>query len=106
MILVRYATLLALVIWLGAMMGERFGELFRRAHLVAYACGATTLIGLFVLKFVGPPPTNFVLRAGLATLMVAISLGAAFVAPRGAADLLMTVNIGLGLVLLIWYARE
>lgn len=106
MILVRYATLVALVIWLGAMMGDRFGDLFRRAHLIAYACGATTVVGLFVLKFMGPPPMAFVMRAGIAVLMLAIALGAAFVAPRDVSDLLMTVNIGLGLVLLIWYVRE
>ena len=106
MILVRYATLVALVIWLGAMMGERFGDLFRRAHLITYACGATTVVGLFVLKFMGPPPMAFVMRAGLAVLMIAIALGTAFVAPREVSDLLMTVNIGLGLVLLIWYVRE
>ncbi len=64
MILVRYATLVALVIWLGAMVDERFGDLFRRAHLLTYACGAATVVGLFVLKFLGPPPMAFVLRAG------------------------------------------
>ena len=106
MILVRYATLVVLVIWLGAMVDERFGDLFRRAHLVAYACGAATVVGLFVLKFMGPPPMAFVLRAGIAILMLAIALAAAFVAPRAASDLLMTVNIGLGLVLLFWYVRE
>ena len=105
MILVRYATLVVLVIWLGAMVDERFGDLFRRAHFVAYACGAATVVGLFVLKFMGPPPIAFVLRAGIAILMLAIALAAAFVAPA-AADLLMTVNIGLGFVLLFWYVRE
>ena len=39
-IVVRYATLVALVIWLGAMVDERFGDVFRRAHLIPYACGA------------------------------------------------------------------
>ena len=106
MILVRYATLVALVIWLGAMMDARFGDLFRGAHLITYACGAATVVGLIVLKFMGPPPIAFVWRAGIAILMVAIALAAAFVAPRDASDLLMTVNIGLGLVLLIWYVRE
>ena len=106
MILVRYATLVALVIWLGAMMDARFGDLFRRAHLFTYACGAATVVGLFVLKFMGPPPTAFVVRAGIAVLMLAIAVAAALVAPRDASDLLMTVNIGLGLVLLIWYVRE
>ena len=105
MILVRYATLVALVVWLGAMVDERFGGLLPRAHLLAYACGAATVTGLFVLKFMGPPPIAFVLRAGIAVLMLAIGVAAA-VAARDASQLLMTVDIGLGFVLLIWYVRE
>jgi len=96
----------ALVIWLGAMVDERFGDFLRRPHMVAYACGATTLLGLFVLKFLGPPPMAFVLRAGIALLMLALAVVAAFIAPRDASNLLLTVNIGLGFVLLIWYVRE
>jgi hypothetical protein len=106
MILVRYATLVALVIWLGAMVDERYGDLFRRAHLLTYACGATTVVGLFVLKFLGPPPIAFVLRAGIAVAMLAIAVAAAFIAPRDTSNLLMTINIGLGFILLIWYVRE
>ena len=105
MIVVRYVTLVALVIWLGAMVDERFGELVRRAHLLTYACGAVTVVGLFVLKFMGPPPRAFVLRAGIALLMLAVAAAGAFVA-RDALNLLLTVNIALGLVLLIWYVRE
>jgi hypothetical protein len=106
MILVRYATLVALVIWLGAMVDERFGDLFRRAHLVTYACGTATVVGLFVLKFLGPPPMAFVVRVSIAVLMLAIAVAAAFLAPREVSNLLMTVNIGLGFLLLIWYVRE
>jgi hypothetical protein len=106
MIVVRYATLVALVIWLGAMVDERFGDVFRRAHLIPYACGAATVVGLFVLKFMGPPPRAFVVRAGIALLMLALGVAATFVARRDAKDLLMTINIGLGLVLLTWYVRE
>ena len=105
MILVRYATLVALVVWLGAMVDERFGDLFSRAHLIAAVCGTVTLAGLFVLKFMGPPPMAFVWRAGIAVLMMALALAAAFAA-RDASNLLLTVNIGLGFVLLIWYVRE
>jgi len=106
MIVVRYATLVALVIWLGAMVDERYGDLFRRAHLLTYACGVTTVVGLFVLKFLGPPPMAFVVRAVIAILMLAIAFAAALLAPREAANILLTVNIGLGFVLLVWYVRE
>ena len=103
--MVRYATLVALVIWLGAMLDQRFGGLIRQAHLIPYGCGAATVVGLFVLKFMGPPPIAFVIRAGIAVLMLAIAAAAAF-APPDASNLLMTANIGLGFILLIWYARE
>jgi hypothetical protein len=105
MILVRYATLVALVIWLAAMMGGRFGDLLRRADLIGYVSGATMIVGLFVLKFMGPPPMAFVVRAGIAVLMLALAAGAAF-APHDTSGLLKTVNLGLGFVLLVWYVRE
>jgi hypothetical protein len=106
MILVRYATLVALVIWLAAMMGDRFGDVLHRAHLIGYACGATTVVGLFVLKFMGPPPMAFVMRAGLAVLMIAIALGSTLLENRELSTMLTVVNIGLGFTLLIWYVRE
>jgi hypothetical protein len=105
MILVRYATLVALVIWLGVMVDERFGDLLRRPHLISYGCGAAVVVGLFVLKFMGPPPIAFVMRAGIAALMLLSAVAAAFVA-RDLSNMLLTLNIGLGLVLLIWYVRE
>ncbi len=106
MIVVRYATLVALVIWIGAMVDERFPDVLRRPLPMTYACGAATIVGLFMLKFLGPPPIAFVLRAGIAVLMLAIAGVAAFVAPRDAYNLLLSVNIGLGFALLMWYARE
>lgn len=106
MIVVRFATLVALVLWLGAMTAARFGELLRRVDLVAYSCGAVIIVGLFVMKFIGPPPHSFAARAGIAVLMVAIAIGAASARMAGATDALLAVNIVLGLVLLTWYARE
>jgi len=105
MILVRYATLVALVLWLGVMVDDRFGDLLRQAHLISYACGGATLVGLFVLKFMGPPPPAFVPRAAIAVLMLGLAFATAFVA-RDVSNLLLTLNIGLGLVLLFWYVRE
>jgi zinc transporter ZupT len=106
MIIVRYATLVALVLWLGAMLGARFGELFRRADLVAFGCGAATIVGLFILKFMGPPPRGFVARAATAALMLVIAAAASLAAAREVAAMLMTINITLGFVLLVWYVRE
>jgi hypothetical protein len=106
MIAVRFATLVALVLWLGAMTAARFGELFRRLDLIAYTCAAITIVGLFVMKFIGPPPHGFVPRAGVAILMLAIAIGTAFTGAAETAAALLTVNIALGFVLLTWYVRE
>jgi len=150
---VRYVTLAALVVWLGGMMilgglvapaafdvlprvavdgraiaGDLFGEVLRRFHFVSYACGAIIFIGLFVMKFVGPPPAAFVPRAAIVAAMLAVAgYSGLVVSPEIDAlqadareDLhsvrfdtlhqrsthLMTLNLGLGLVLLYWHARE
>jgi hypothetical protein len=109
MIVVRYATLMALVIWLGSMMGARFGELVGRFDLLAYACGAAVVVGLFVMKFLGPPPPAFIPRVAIVFLMLGIAVASATFVARIAPDLskmLSAINIGLGLVLLFWYVRE
>ena len=106
MIVVRYLTLAALVLWIGVMADVRFGDAIRAAPQLPYVCGAIVVAGLFALKFLGPPPLAFVWRAAIAVLMLAMALAAAFVAPPGTANLLHTVNLGLGCILLIWYVRE
>lgn len=100
MFAVRYATLTALVVWVGGMAlvgllvapttfgvleaadpeggrvlaGALFGELLRRFHLVMYACGAVVCVGLLLMKFVGPPPRAFTLRVALAAVMLGLAL--------------------------------
>ena len=106
MIIVRYATLVALVLWLGAMINPRFGNLFGRVDTISYGCGLVTVIGLFVMKFMGPPPHDFVLRAAIAALMLLVAFASALPATGTFSTTLMAINIGLGLVLLYWYVRE
>lgn len=109
MFVVRYVALVALAIWVGGMVapfwpgaaGPPAAELSRR---LAYPCGAAVLVSLFVLKFVGPPPRAFPLRAALVVLMLTIvsstrALQLSSLAPTA-------VAIALGLVLLSWYAYE
>lgn len=116
--------------------GALFGEILRQFHLVAYGCGFVVLTCLVILKFVGPPPHAFVARAAIVTVMLAIALysgvpvsrelasiqsqvsGPVSQLPAGdprrsrfdrlhrTSTLLMTANMGLGLVLLSWYVRE
>jgi hypothetical protein len=105
MIAVRYATLVALVFWLGVMTGARFSGIGRRLDLVSYACGGAMFVGLVAMKFLGPPPRAFFVRAGLALAMLAIAAAASLTA-LASAEMLLTLNIVLGLTLLTWYARE
>ena len=104
MLAVRYVVLVALVVWLGGMMTALFGESLRPLWLVGAACGGVILVGLFAMKFVGPPPRAFVPRAALTALM--LLLAAASTVYRTVATEIMAVNLALGLVLLLWYARE
>lgn len=159
---VRYIVLAALVVWLGGMMvlgllvapsvfrvlegvdpeggrvvaGAVFGEVLRRFHLLAYGCGTTMLVGLFLMKFVGPPPAAFAIRVALTSVMLAATLYSGFPVSREIAQLqsavhgpmnrlpeqdprrirfdalhktstrLMTASVVLGLVSLFWYTRE
>jgi FtsH-binding integral membrane protein len=106
MFVVRYATLAALVLWLGAMLGARFGDAMRQLPLLAVACGAVTFIGLFAMKFMGPPPPSFLPRVAIVFVMLAIAAASAWLAPSAMASTLLAVNIALGFLLLYWYTRE
>ncbi len=162
MVAVRYAALLALVIWLGGMFllgllvapstfgvlqaadphtgrvlaGTLFGEVLRRFHLLAYACGLVILVSLVVIKFTGPPPRAFFVRTGMVVVMLLVAAYSGVplageitriqrevsgpVSQLPPADprrvrfdrlhttstALMTVNMALGLVLLAWYVHE
>jgi hypothetical protein len=117
MVAVRYIALAALVVWVGGMItlqllvaaarvGARLDEVWRLYHQLALACGATVFVSLFIMKFVGPPPHAFTLRAAIVFLMMLL---AAYSAMRVAAELpvpLAMVNVALGLLLLCWYVRE
>jgi uncharacterized membrane protein len=162
MLAVRYVALTALVVWLGGMVilglivapstfgvlqaadasggrilaGAVFGTILRRFHYVAYACAAILYISLFVMKFVGPPPQAFVLRAVIVFVMLVVALYSGVPVTRELeriqaqvigpvnrlpetderrirfdqlhqrSTMLMTLNMGLGLVLLYWYVKD
>jgi hypothetical protein len=107
MIVVRYATLAALVLWLGVMVGARYGDVMRHLPLLAPACGAVVLVGLFAMKFMGPPPHSFVPRVAIVFVMLLIAAASAWSRlPATTIVTLLPVNIALGFLLLSWYARE
>jgi hypothetical protein len=100
MIVVRYAALAALVVWLGGMVvlgllvapstfrvlqaydpvagrvlaGALFGTILRQFHLLAYVCGSVILLSLLTLKLVGPPPRAFPVRAAIVVVMLAVAV--------------------------------
>jgi len=104
MLAVRYVVLVALVVWLGGLVTALFGPSPRPLTLVGAACGGVILVGLFAMKFVGPPPRAFVARAALTAAMLLLAAGATVY--RTAATELMALNLAVGLVLLFWYVKE
>jgi len=103
MVVVRYVALLALVVWLGAMQSALVGNPGASYIAIAYGCGATLVLCLFALKFVGPPPRAFFIRLGIVVLMLLMTLFDRWLIPGATATY---VNTALGLVLLAWYAHE
>ncbi len=108
MFVVRYVALAALAIWLGGMillLAQTTGtSVFAPFDVMAAVFGATIIACLFVMKFVGPPPQAFALRAVLAFLMTALAVYSGVY--RNAAAWAMATSIALGSVLLAWYAKE
>jgi hypothetical protein len=103
MVVVRYAALAALVVWLGGTATTLVGDLFRQVPLAPVICAAVILVSMLILKFVGPPPRAFIARMAVAAAMLAVAIVAA---RRGATPITSTITLALGLVLLAWYAHE
>ena len=110
MFVVRFVALIALAIWLGGMVAPLWltssapGDLSRQTRTLGYVCGGIVLVSLFMIKFLGPPPRRFPLRAGTVVLMLLVVMYADF---RHVESVTPTaINVVLALVLLSWYARE
>jgi hypothetical protein len=103
MFLVRYVALAALVVWLAGLLPQAISDALRSPYL-PLACGAVVLVSLLVLKFVGPPPRAFFVRAGVVVAMLIV----AGLASNGrlSAAIAAVVNITFAAVLLLWYVYE
>ena len=106
MSVVRYVVLVALVVWMGGLLQTLAGEALRYRAAVAYACGGVIVVGLFVMKFVGPPPRAVAARAAIAALMLAAAATAAHRGHSSMESTTLAVTTGLGFILLSWYVRE
>ena len=106
---IRYVTLAALVVWLGGMvtltlLGAPSPADLRHFQSIEHLCGAIIFVCLFVIKFVGPPPHDFLQRVVLVALMLAVATYGGM-RPQ-ASTVSMRIDIVLGSVLLFWYVRE
>ncbi len=94
MVAVRYAALAALVVWIAAMLMRIAGSVLA-LYAAPLACGAIVLLGLLVMKFVGPPPRAFIPRIALVGgMLIATVLE------------IPALTLALGAVLLFWYVSE
>ena len=108
MLALRYAYVLALVVWLGgmavlgaivapatfqvlqasapengrALAGELFGQTLARFHYVAYACGGVLLVSLLAMAILGPRPRAFAFRVALIATMLLVALYSGFIVLR------------------------
>jgi hypothetical protein len=120
MFALRYAAVLALVVWMGgllalgaiaapaifavvaqhnmpggtALAGAIFGDALRQFHLVSYGCGAVILLSLLVRAVFGPRPRRFAIRVAVATVMVGASLYSGFVIARAIAGVQREIGAG------------
>ena len=112
MLLLRYAGLLALTLWVGGLValggiaapsifdvlaarhvandrilaGALFGETLRRFHLFSYGCGVVLMATLRARGVLGPRPLRFAVRLGIAFLMLGATVySGLLVSPRIAA---------------------
>lgn len=112
MLVLRFATLLAIAVWVGGLLalgaiaapaifdivaargvpdarilsGAVFGEVLRRFHLVAYGCGLVILVALFARAVLGPRPRHFALRFAIATVMLGAALYSGIAVSQRIAD--------------------
>lgn len=98
MLALRYAALLALVVWVGGLVvlggvvapamfdvlgasgaagrvsaGAVFSSVLGRFHLVSYGCGGVVIASLVARAVLGPRPRRFAIRVAIAAAMLAAS---------------------------------
>src|SRR5262249_45249033 len=108
MIVVRYAALAMLVLWLATMvaaleMPVGAGTIVKAAF--DYTAGGIILACFVMMKLIGPPPAAFFPRAGIVLLMLGLSFYA-HVSAGPATRLIAWGDVALGFALLFWYVRE
>jgi len=103
MVVVRYAALAGLVVWLAALQTAIVVNAPSAAIWIQYACGAVIVVSLLAMKFVGPPPRGFIPRLALVVAMIGL---AAYDHRSGPAMPAAVAAMAIGFILLFWYVRE
>lgn len=119
MLLLRYAAVVALAIWVGGLVvlgaiaapaafdvtaarhlpdsrlvaGALFGEMLRRFTLLSYAAGAVLLLSLLTRRILGPRPKRFGWRAALVALMLAATAYSGIVVAARIAELQRAIGV-------------
>ena len=119
MVALRYAYVLALVVWLGGMVvlgavvaptvfqvlqvrepdagrllaGAVFGSTLNRFHYVAYACGVIILVTLIVMAVLGPRPAGFAVRTAVVSTMLGIAVYSGVVVLRSVDHLQREIGV-------------
>jgi hypothetical protein len=107
MFAIRYVVLATLVVWIAALLSVVAGDFLAYVDTVTYTASTIILIGLLLMKFVGPPPHGFVPRVLIVAAMLALALfPAIFEQLRLPPAMHLSVDVTLGFVLLAWYVRE
>jgi hypothetical protein len=107
----RYVYVLALSIWIGGAITIGLvsppvsDHELRRFFFVSYVSGGTLLISLMAMGLLGPRPSGFAARFGVAAVMFATALFAGLKVHALSPPVLAVIVI-CGLALLFWEARD
>lgn len=109
--MLRYVYVLALSVWFGgiitvaAVVSPLSAASVRRFYLTSYISGALVLLTLFGMALLGPRPSGFFARFGVAVTMFALTLYAGLHLQTLSINLLGLIAAA-GLALLFWEARD
>jgi hypothetical protein len=107
MVLLRYAYVLALVVWVGALVaagvfvapatgrmlaGAAFGEILRRVLLAGDAAGLVMVVTMTILRLFGPKPVSYGVRVLLLGAMLGVNAYTAHVVLPEAERLRREIN--------------
>ena len=111
MVALRYVYVLALSLWFGGTIlvglvaSPVSDPVLQRFFLVSYVSGGTLLVSLLAMGLLGPRPSGFAARFGVAAVMFATTYYAGREA-RALTPISLTLVLACGLALLFWEARD